>query len=423
MIKSDLGRRFVSLLSIDIFLKAVGFLLLPVYLKLMTTEEFGIFNYAFSLAMGLSFVMGTGQHIIISRFYHNNEYSRQTIKETILLGVLVLTILYAVIGVFYKDVFSGLLFKTDISNWLYYGVLYLAIVQSLNQILMTYLYQSENIRGVKYKSSFDLLFSHGLALSLLLALNELKPEIRIYSIAAGFTFTISYYFWRKFSLDSFLFKGFSKSLFQRGLKNGIPVAIGSVSNIFINLGDRYNIEKLLDNNQLGIYSLGIAICNVMLVFFNSFQGAWWPVVFKEENLKVTFKRIHKIFLILLGGSLLFGLAAYPAIHIFTKFGVDLRYLKTLDFLWVLVVSVFFQICSMLVGSIYEIFEKTYISVVINIIFSGANLLLNSLLIGIYGLAGAAYATVLISLGLFCLNYLVVTILLKTSKPNGRYRYE
>jgi O-antigen/teichoic acid export membrane protein len=421
MFKSDLAKRFVSLLSIDIFLKIVGFLLLPVYLKLMSTEEFGIFNYAFSLAMGLSFVMGTGQHIIVSRFYHNDEFSNQTIKETILFGVLCFISLYAFLGFYFEDYFISLLFKSDITRVLYYGVIYLALVQALNQILMTYLYQSENIKAVKVKSASDIIISHGTALSLLYFLAEMKSEIRIYAISLGFTLSITYFFFRKFKVKSFFFKTFSSSLFKRGLKNGIPVAIGSVSNIFINLGDRYNIEKLLDNHQLGIYSLGIALCNVLFVLFNSFQGAWWPVVFKEQNLMRSLSRIHKAYLFFFAVGVLFYIGVHPSIHIFTKFGVNADYLKTLNFLWVLVLSTFFQICSMLIGSLYEIFEKTYLSVIINIIFSITNIILNAYLINIYGLNGAAYATLIVSAGLLFFNYIVARYLLKFSKAASFYK--
>lgn len=423
MFKNDLAKRFISILSIDVALKFISFLLLPLYLKLMTTEEYGIFNYAFSLAIGISFIMGTGQHIIVSRFYHNEEYSKETVKETILFTVSIFLASYLFFGIYFKDFFSAMLFKSEITNFLYYGVIYLALTQALNQILMTYLYQSENIQAVKYKRSFDTLLSHFLAITLFVMINEFKAEIRVLSTCIAFTLSVLYFTFHKFNLSSLRFKYLSKGLFNRGIKIGIPVAIGSVSNLFINLGDRYNIEKLLDNHQLGIYSLGIAVCNVLFVLFNSFQGAWWPVIFKEKNLKVSLARIHKNFLFFFGTAALFYISIHPAIIIFTKFGINKDYLNTLDFLWILVLSTFFQICSMLIGSIYEIFEKTYLSVIVNIIFSVINILLNSYLIKIYGLSGAAYATLLVSIGLFVINYSFVRLLINYVKPDGYYTVE
>jgi len=66
-------KRFFGLFSIDILTKASGFILLPIYLKLMTQEQFGMFGYVLSLISNIAMVLNLGLYVAQSKLFHDYQ--------------------------------------------------------------------------------------------------------------------------------------------------------------------------------------------------------------------------------------------------------------------------------------------------------------------------------------------------------------
>jgi len=62
-------RNFAAVFSVDLLVKASGIILLPLYLKLMTQDEFGLYNYLLSIIGLLGGLMYFGLHISQSKIY------------------------------------------------------------------------------------------------------------------------------------------------------------------------------------------------------------------------------------------------------------------------------------------------------------------------------------------------------------------
>src|SRR5688500_5740098 len=69
--QSILLNRLFAVLGIDILVKLSGVILLPVYLRLMTQDEYGLYNYLLSIILTFSLVLNFGLYIPISKFYHD----------------------------------------------------------------------------------------------------------------------------------------------------------------------------------------------------------------------------------------------------------------------------------------------------------------------------------------------------------------
>jgi len=185
------------------------------------------------------------------------------------------------------------------------------------------------------------------------------------------------------------------------------MAVGSFSNFFIAFGDRFVIEKILDASSLGVFSFAMVIISILMIVFHSFQNVWLPYLFKEKNLDVSFQRVYKIILIFLGVSVSIGICFYGLVYILANYFIEHSYIKSLEFLWVLVLASFFQIAGMIIAGFYQIFEKNYISVPINVLAGVLNIYMNYYFIEHYGLLGAALSTALISFMLFVLHFSLV----------------
>ena len=61
--------RFVKIFSVDVLVKASGFILLPVYLKLMTQAEYGLFGYLMSIISAFSLFLNFGLYVPQIKLY------------------------------------------------------------------------------------------------------------------------------------------------------------------------------------------------------------------------------------------------------------------------------------------------------------------------------------------------------------------
>src|ERR1700761_78023 len=83
-------KRLFAVLSVDILVKLSGMLLLPVYLRLMTQNEYGLYNYLISVILTFSLVLNFGLYIPVSKFYH--DHSDTADRGSLLFTVLTLLV-------------------------------------------------------------------------------------------------------------------------------------------------------------------------------------------------------------------------------------------------------------------------------------------------------------------------------------------
>ena len=78
---------------------------------------------------------------------------------------------------------------------------------------------------------------------------------------------------------------FSSAILHRGLRYGIPLALGNLAYWGLTSADRFFLKGYAGLEQLGIYSMGITFGAAALVFQNIFSTVWTPHIFRmvEEN--------------------------------------------------------------------------------------------------------------------------------------------
>ncbi len=400
-------QNFVTLFSVNFLTKGVSFLLLPIYLNLMTPEEFGNYSYIMTIVGLISFIYSFGQHTTINRFYHSREYTKDELIENIQLIIVTAFIVFSIFLIYLKSYLWNIFFSSSINIKIFYSMLALSMLIALNQIIMSILYQSQNIKVFQKKSIIEFLVFNLLSLSFLFYLPYPKDELRILAMLFGYSIIIAIYYRFFIRKYNFKFKSRSLELYKRSFLNGFPVAIGSCSNFLINLGDRMIIEKLLENYWLGIFSFAVSVVNILMLIFYSFQSAWLPYFFKEKNLNLSLQRTYKIIFIFFILSIILGILFYIIIDILANNFIDHIYLKSLHFLWLLILASFFQIAGMMMTGFYQIYEKNHIAVPVNTFAGIINILMNYYLIKIFGVAGAALSTALTSISLFIVHFCLV----------------
>src|ERR1041384_545764 len=111
-------KRLLTVLSLDILVRVSGFILLPIYLRLMTQEEYGIFNYLQSIISTFSLVLNFGLYVSQSKLYHDFTHSRERGQLLFSIHLFLFGILLAFLlpAYFFKLDYQvvSILFKSDI---------------------------------------------------------------------------------------------------------------------------------------------------------------------------------------------------------------------------------------------------------------------------------------------------------------------
>ena len=146
--------RLFAVLSIDILVKLAGVILLPIYLRLMTQDEYGLYGYLLSIIFTFSVVLNFGLYIPISKFYHDfeNEEDRGHLLFTIfcLLAVILTLVIFPIYFFNWDYILVKILFKNQIHYTEYRGSVLLALVVSIGNFMLTnFLFTSEKIKQLK----------------------------------------------------------------------------------------------------------------------------------------------------------------------------------------------------------------------------------------------------------------------------------
>ncbi len=397
--------RFAKVLSLDILVKGSSFLLLPIYLKLMTQEEFGLFTYIYSMITTFSLLLNF-LYIAQSKYFHDFKGERrQSLLFTI--NVLLSIIVFGSLLIVYftkSDYFIiQYIFTKPIPYNAYRETLFLGLIITVyGFILNNYFLTSENIGLVQKYNYLKLILENGVVIILLVFLPGDKVLIRLATFYGvnGFIFICFVYFYIKAMRIHFDFHLAKKSLYI-----SIPIFASSVFGIFYNFSDKFIIEKYADFKQMAVYNLGFIISSIIPVFIASFQGIWLPLFFKEKNIDKNIKKTNRamiaIFLTLVVIDILIIILIKLAIFLHI---IGAEYATVIH---IIPVQLFAQTIIAIIAlykNYFIYFERVYLVTIINIITSLFILTFNLLLIPKYGIVGA-------SLSMFCISIIESVIVI------------
>jgi len=408
-------KNYTQVFSVDVLVKLSNFILLPVYLKLMTQDAYGLYTYLFALISVLSLVMNFGLYIAQSKLFqdYQDEETQGSLLYTInvllvgFLGISLLLIYF--LGLDYHLV--ALLFKNKIDYSSYRNSIFLAIgVSVYSFMLFNYFLTSQKIKYVQFYNFLRLLFINGIVITLLYLVKSDAVMIRL-----KYTYLLEFCFLCVFGpiYVRSMKRKFNKEFARKSLRLATPVMLSAVLGIVLNFSDKFFIEKYGNFKDLAVYNLGFTLAGIIPMMFMTFQNIWLPHFFKEKDLQrnkaKTFGVIIKIaaFFLLLAVGIIITFKLLLLFHI-----IDMKYDKVLSLLPILLMTQIFAAITPLYSNYIVFFEKTVIALFIGVPLAGASILLNLWLIPLYGLYGAAFSPFLINLSYLIAYYFIVTQLIK-----------
>jgi len=409
--KNILINRFFTVLSIDMLVKISGIVLLPVYLRLMTQEEYGLYGYLLSIIMTFSMVLNFGLYIPLIKFYHDYQETEKRGKLlftiTLLLVIMLTCVILPVYTFGWDHELIKILFKNPVNYKEYRGAVLVALIVSvLSFMLTTFFFTSEKLKHLKRYNILRIICINVITIFFLYFFrntNNVRIRLQTTYIIELILFLVFFYY----NIKEIQFK-FSKKMAITGLKLALPVMVSAIFSIGINFSDKFFLEKYSSFTDLSYYYLAVSLASAIPLIFASLQNAWLPLFLKEKDIQKNIETTSKLMRRLVIGFLVLSVLIIVFFKIILELGIiQSKYSATIGILPLLLLS---QIVSSLVSlhTNYLIyFERTHIVSITGFILCIISVGLSLLLIPRYKVYGAVTVSLISNIIYLGLYYFII----------------
>ena len=419
-------RRFLSLFSTDVLVRGANFLLIPVFLHLMTRDEFGVYGYLYSFAMAMSLVFTLGFHTSVPKLYADTKDDKQaqgsmlfTLSLTLIVGLVLIFSLISLTGI--DEYFFGLINRNeemkDFSYDKYRPYLLVAMASMVLSNLLTYYFvAAEKIKNIQSFNLIRLFFANGLAIILLYT----DPNADAALLRLAITYLVEFILCGVFAIflcKNFTFK-FSSYYLRKGLKIGLPLSFVALLNAITNFGDKHFVMIYCGAGVVAVYNLASLLATIPVIVYQSFNFIWLPSFLQEKNLSLLKKKTDRnglrIFILLFLLSVLIYIGAFFLLQwgVFPK-----TYSLVMSILPPLCLAQIFASLNLFFFNYFTYFEKNYLTILTSIVINSLSYLLFSLTASRFGYIGVAYSLLLSNFTLFVIYYILTSYYVKKGIKN------
>ena len=380
----------------NIAVKVVGLILIPwtTNPKFFSIDEFGILGILEISALVLTACMASALPQSLTRWFWDKEYkdNQKGIFFMALATQLVVSSAFCLLLIPLSSSISIMIFsKPDWSRVVVFVILASGI-QALNNIVNTlmrlqsksFLYSATNLFKLTSVLSLTLYFIISKKMGLEgIYLAQVIGNAMVVLFLLGYTIKNSRVF-------------FDKKVFMSMNAYGFPLLLGNISAVLLNVIDRYSLNSLDPLKSVALYTMAIKITSVLkLVIVDSIKLAITPVMFKKIDAPDS-KRFYSKVLLYSSYILMFAIVgismfSFELIKVMAK---SREFWSAVVIIPILSLSIFFV--NMKDVTIYglHIAKKTRIIGIIVVFCTVLSLVFNILFIPLWGITGAAIATLL-----------------------------
>jgi len=373
----------------------LNFILVPFYTNIFIPEEYGIITNVYALIAILNVVFLYGLDSSYLKFATEVDLKDKKLVFSVpTITILVSTSIISMLIIFVQEPIMGFLsIGTDYSFVILLSLLIL-VFDTLAVIPFLYL-RLEN-RAVLFTiiKVSNIVINVALNIVLIVGFKWGIEGVFVSNLAASlFSLMCVLPIYRKL----FVFR-FDKRIFRRFIRFGLPYLPAGLASIFIQVIDRPIVEQLTDLNQLGIYQANYKLGIFMMLFVSMFQFAWQPFFLKnakDPHAKELFAKVFTYFTIT-GSLILVTLSLFiddiVRISILGRHLIGTAYWSGNNIVPIVLLGYLFNGFHVIFSAGLYIKEKSDSVPVIMGISAIVNIGANFLLIPVWGITGAAAAT-------------------------------
>ena len=388
----------------------LGFLLVPLYTNVFSTSDFGVYSnlYIFSAVFNVVLIYGMDSAYLKFAAIRVQGFEKDNFSTPYISVLSVSFIISGLIILFKAPIYAVL----DVPSDFYYLIFLVSPILFFDAICVIPFIRLRLEHKAKKFALFkmiNIIVNVSLNLYLILKLKWGIEAIFVSNLAASFT---SFLLLAPSIIKGLRFR-INPELLKRLLKFGLPYFPAGLAAMLIQGIDRPILTHLTDLGTAGLYSANYKLGIFMMLFVSMFQYAWQPFFLQnaqEANVKEIFSKVLTYFTVAAGlifiiMSLFISDIAQISIHGHSIIGKE--YLSGLNIVPIILFAYIFNgIYYILMAGIY-IEEKSIYVPVMTGIGAAVNIGLCFLLIPIWGIIGAALAT-LASYLIMAAGYFVIT---------------
>ena len=383
---------------------------IPILTRLMMPDQYGVSGLFRSLLLYVPNILYLGLDQAFAREYHQTNDKKQLFQTAVCIPLLLALILAG--GMF--------VFRGPIAQWLFssdsYGyVISLSCVLLLSVILERFVLLAIRMEEkAKEYSFFSILLKLLIfVLSLVFIFMGLRDfRVIVYGIIGGQMIGDLILFYRYKDLLQISHFEWDQDLLKMLLLFGLPLMLAMSLNSILNMVDNVLLNSLSTKQELGIYTAGMGIVNVIGILKTAFATFWTPTAYRwyEEGKSIKhFKFISDALLFLLSGMFFAILIFRPVIMLLL--GAHYRPAQAILGLLCFPHIMYTLSETTTLGIVFS--RKTYFNIFVSILALIPSVGLNFLLTPSLGALGAAFA----SCGAYIMFYMARTYF---SKQTGFY---
>lgn len=373
--------------------KIIPLVMVPIVTRLMpNTEYYGLSDLSNTLTSLASYLAIFGMYDAMYRMFfekEDNEFKRDVCSTTFLFTI-GLSIIIFVIMLICREFLASIFFGSTDYVFLVYISAIATLTSATNAIISAPTRMQNKRKVFLITNAISPILSYSISIPLLLA-GHYIIALPLALVIARSTIEISFYIMNH---AWFSIKRFRWNLLRKMLVIAVPLFPNSLIYWIFNSSDRIMIANLLDASAAGIYAVGAKLGACSQLIYTAFAGGWQFFAFSTMNEKNQVKSNSMIFEYLGIISFVFTSLICACSYWIFKLLFTEDYLSGYYVAPYLFLAPLLQMLYQVISNQFLVVKKTWPSMLI--LLSGAivNIVINFIFIPLWGIEGAAFATLL-----------------------------
>jgi O-antigen/teichoic acid export membrane protein len=392
----DIGKHSAIYTISSFFTKAIGIILIPIYTRFLTPDDYGIISIVVPLVQAFVILFSFGMPSTTSRFHFDfidRSEEQKNFFGTVILFMSILgftlSVLFSIFGKpLFMRIFPGIDFYPYIilSIWIAFFMLVynfkLAILRVRNMSLSYGLFSVLKFTGIVAMTIITVVhFGMG-------ALGRVFSEFIIVLLI----FIVVWFL----VLKDINFRIVTSHL-KAALKYALPVIPHTFSGIILSLAAKYFLNLYQGLSSAGLYNIGFLIASIMNLIVYSINLSWAPFFMKLASEKKDEARhivsqlttYYVLFVFFIGLGLALFSKEIVVILTTKEYYAATAIVPILTFQYLLT-----GMNYMMINKIVFVKKAVKFIPLLTISSAGFNILMNYILIPVYGVTGAAWSSVI-----------------------------
>lgn len=354
-------------------------------------EQFGLFSYAQSFVGLFTAIAGLGLDGIIVR-----ELVKDPSKQAILLGTAFrLKLIGALLVLIALAVAVKLSHQDSLTTLLIFIIASATVFQSFNVI--DFFFQAKVLsKYVVYANVISLLISSGVKIWLILSNAPLIAFAWVILFDSLVLMLGFVYFFQRNTQINIKKLQFSKPMALSLLKDSWPLILGGlVTSIYMKV-DQIMIKEMLNITEVGYYAVAVRLSEVWFGIGVIICNSLFPAIINAKKISrdLFHKRIQELFLFLMVISYAVSILVYFLSDTIIVMLYGNEFINASSVLSIHIFSMIFVYLGVVSGRWLIAENKAILNLMRNFFGVIINIILNYKLIDVYGIAGAAYASLI-----------------------------